>query len=102
MIEVLSLDIPLVWLALLPIIVFVLYTIIQLGVKPYLMVKFYSNQGFITEFKPIVSTFPLEVQNVKLRDEFYARMIDMCSLPNRPFGLVRNIGSSAAVMLFDV
>jgi hypothetical protein len=102
MIEVLSLDIPLLWIIIIPLITFLLYALIQLGIKPYLMVKFYSNQGFITEFKPIVSTFPLEVQNVKLRDEFYARMIDMCSLNNRPLGLVRNIGSSAAVMLFDV
>ena len=55
----------------------------------------------MTEYKAIVGTFSREERSVTQRDEYYARIIDMCSLKDRPLGLVRNVGRTAMIMLFD-
>ena len=77
------------------------YVVFWLVINPYLLVSFYEGKGFITEYKPIVSTFHLDNSNTTLRNEFYARMIDMSKIQDRPLGLVRNIGRSCMVMLFE-
>ena len=68
MIQILNVDVPLLPILLLSLIAIGAYILVYLWIKPYLMVKGYDNQGFITEFKPIVSTLSLEAQSVQLKN----------------------------------
>jgi predicted RND superfamily exporter protein len=65
--SIFSVNIPLFTLGIVTLIGVALYVLIELVILPWRMVKFYSNKKYITEFKPIVSTFSLEDESVEKR-----------------------------------